>query len=74
MQTEKSQREGKGIIVETRFTEFLALSIDPRDWISRSAGRDQCLIIFLTYDINNHDKSFVISFIFDILSRIRTDD
>ena len=30
MQTEKSQPEGKWIMPETRFTEFPALSVDPR--------------------------------------------
>ena len=30
MQTEKSQPEGKRMTPETRFTEFPALSVDPR--------------------------------------------
>ena len=30
MQTEKSQPEGKRMVPETRFTEFPALSVDPR--------------------------------------------
>ena len=38
MQTEKSQPEGKRIMPETRFTEFPALSVDPRVGISRSAS------------------------------------
>ena len=38
MQTENSQTEGKRIIPETRFTEFLALSVDPRVGISWSAS------------------------------------
>ena len=37
IQTEKSQPEDKGIMPETRFTEFPALSVDPRDGISWSA-------------------------------------
>ena len=37
MQTEKSQPEGERIMPETRFTEFPALSVDPRVGISRSA-------------------------------------
>ena len=37
IQTEKSQPEGKRIIPKTRFTEFLAFSVDPRVGISRSA-------------------------------------
>ena len=39
MQTEKFQREGKCIMPETRFTEFLALSVDLRVGISCSAWR-----------------------------------
>ena len=39
MQTEKSQPKGKRIIPETRFTEFPALSVDPRVGISRSASK-----------------------------------
>ena len=31
MQTEKSQLEGKRMIAETGFTEFPALSVDPRE-------------------------------------------
>ena len=38
MQTEKSKPEGKRIMPETKFTEFPALSVDPRVWISRSAS------------------------------------
>ena len=38
MQTEKSQPEGKRIMPETKFTEFPALSVDPRVGISRSAS------------------------------------
>ena len=36
MQTEKAQPEGKRIMPETRFTKFLALSIDLRVGLSRS--------------------------------------
>ena len=36
MQTEKSQPKDKWIMLERRFTEFPALSIDPRVGISRS--------------------------------------
>ena len=36
--TEKSQLEGKRMMPETRFTEFLSLSVDPRVGISRSAS------------------------------------
>ena len=38
MQTAKSQPEGKRIMPEMRFTEFPALSIDPRVGISWSAS------------------------------------
>ena len=38
MQTEKSQPEGKRIMPETRFTEFLALSVDPRVGMSQTAS------------------------------------
>ena len=38
MQIEKIQAEGKRIIPETTFTEFPALSVDPRVGISRSAS------------------------------------
>ena len=38
MQTEKSQPEGKRIMLEIRFTEFPALSVDRRVGISRSAS------------------------------------
>ena len=53
MQTEKSQPEGKQIIPETRFTDFLAFSVDRMVGISRSASETKCLIIFLTHDIKN---------------------
>ena len=39
MQTDKSQPEGKRIMLGTRFTEFPALSIDSKVWISRSASK-----------------------------------
>ena len=39
MKTEKSRSEGKRIMPETRFTEFPALSVDPKVWISRSASK-----------------------------------
>ena len=38
MQTEKSQPQGKRIMLETRLTEFQTLSVDPRLGISRSAS------------------------------------
>ena len=76
MQNEVLQPEGKRIMPATRFTEFPAISVDPRVGISRSASqvciRDRCLIIFLTYDNENYLLSFVMSFIFDILRLITT--
>ena len=72
MQTEKSQREGKWIMPETRYTEFLALPVDPRAWISLSASETNVCLFFLTYDIKNYKLSFVMSFIFYILRRITT--
>ena len=38
MQTKKSQPKGKRIMPETRFIEFPALSVDPRDGIFRSVS------------------------------------
>ena len=38
MQVEKSQPEGKWIMLETKFTKFPALTVDPRVGISRSAS------------------------------------
>ena len=38
IQTEKAHPEGKQMMSETRFTEFPALSVDPRDGISRTAS------------------------------------
>ena len=47
MQTEKSQPEGKWIMPETRFTEFLALSVDPWERLSRPASQtDDTISIF----------------------------
>ena len=47
MQTEKSQPEGKWIMPETRFTSFLALFVDPRVGISRSASETDDWLFFL---------------------------
>ena len=47
MQTEKSQPEGKRIMPETRFTEFPALSVDPKIGISRSASDTGGRLFFL---------------------------
>ena len=49
MQTEIPQPEGKRIMPETRFTEFLAISVDPRVGISWSASEIDYKCICLTY-------------------------
>ena len=48
MQTKKSQPEGKRIMLETRFTKFPALSVDPRVRISLSASKTNDRFFFLT--------------------------
>ena len=50
MQTEKPQPEGSQRMPETRFTEFPALSFDPRVRISGSASET----FFLTYNIKDY--------------------
>ena len=72
MQTEKSQPEGKRIMPETRFTEFPALSVDPRVGISQSASETDACIFFLPMTIKLFKVSFGISFIYDILRHITT--
>ena len=52
MQTEKFQPEGKRIMPETRFTEFPALSVDPRVGISRYASETADDRLFFT--VGNH--------------------
>ena len=47
MQTEKTQPEGKQIMLEMRFTKFPALSVDPRVGISRSASETNDRLYFL---------------------------
>ena len=47
MQTEKSEPEGKRIMPETRFTEFPALSVDPRVGISWSSSETDVWLFFL---------------------------
>ena len=47
MQTENSQPEGKRIMPETRFTEFPALSVDPRVGVSRSTSETDVSLFFL---------------------------
>ena len=47
MQTEKSQPDGKQIMLETSFTEFPALSVDPRVGIFRSSLETDDGLFFL---------------------------
>ena len=47
MQTEKSLPKGKRIMPKTRFTEFSALSVDPRMGISLSASTIDDLLFVL---------------------------
>ena len=70
-QTEKSQPENKRILPETRFTEFPALSVDPRAGISRSASENDVWLFFLTYDIKII-KSHSSFYSLDILCRTTT--
>ena len=49
MQIEKSLHEGERIMWETRFTEFPALSVDPRVVISRSHRK--AMFEYFSYDI-----------------------
>ena len=57
---------------ETGFTQFPALSVDPRVGISRSASDTDVGLNFLTCHIKNCYLLSIISFIFDILRRITT--
>ena len=52
MQAEKSQPEGKRIMLETRFTEFPALSVDPRGEISQCASETDVRLYFLPKTLN----------------------
>ena len=74
MQTEKSQPEGKGIIPETRFTEFPVLSVDPRVEISRSASEtDDCLFFLpMTLKMMIHHSTFLLFLTVGPIRRITT--
>ena len=50
MQNEKSQLEGKWIMPETRFTEFLSLSLDLRVVISQSASETNVYFSYLWHE------------------------
>ena len=63
MQAEKSQPKGTQIMLEMRFTEFQALSIDPRVGISRSASEETDVwLVFLpvTIKIIKNHMSFLL--------------
>ena len=47
MQTEKPQPEGKRKMPETRYTEFPALSVDPRVGVSRSVSETDDWLFFI---------------------------
>ena len=47
MQTKKSETESKRIMPETRFTEFPALSADPRVRISWTASKTDDSLFFV---------------------------
>ena len=53
MQVEKTQPEGKRIIPEISFTEFPAISVDPRVGISRSASEIDVCLFFLPMTLKN---------------------
>ena len=72
MQAEKSLPEGKRIMLEMRFTEFPALSVDPRAGISRSAPETDVWLFSLPMTLKKYYVLLVISYIFDILRRITT--
>ena len=61
MQIEQFQPEGKRIMPESRFTEFSALSVDPRVGISRSASETDVWLFFfpVTLKIVIHYLSFL---------------
>ena len=65
MHTEISQPEGKRIMLESRFTTFPTLSVDPRVGNSRSALFFLPMSLKLLFIIRNF-------FYFDILRRITT--
>ena len=61
MQTEKSQSEGKRIMPETRFTEFLALSVDSKVGVTLSALETDVGLFFfpVTLKMPNYHSSFL---------------
>ena len=61
-QREKSQPEDKQIMLETRFTKFPALSVDPRAEMSQSGSETEDGLFFLpmTLKIIIHHSSFLL--------------
>ena len=72
MQTEKSQLEGERIMLETRFTEFPALSVDPKIGISRPTSENNVLLIFLssTLKVVSNHSSFLVFLTFYVASSV----
>ena len=56
MQIEKSQPEDKRMMPETRFTDFLALSVNPRVGISWSASESD--VISFMFDLLRRITTF----------------
>ena len=69
-----SQPEGERIMPETRFTEFPALSVDPRVGISWSASETDILLFFLpiTLKIIKFHSSVLLVLLLEILLCITT--
>ena len=59
-------------MLETKFTEFPALSIDSKVGISRSTSQSDVWLLFFSYGIKNCYLLSTISFIFDIQRCIMT--
>ena len=62
---------------KTRFTEFPALSVDPRVWISRSRSQPDDILFFLPMTLKlsfiiRHFFHCLFFFFFDTLRRITT--
>ena len=71
MQIEKSQPEGKRIMLETRFTEFPAISVDPRVCSSLSASETNVGLNFLPIQLKiiiYHSSVFFVFFFYFVFS------
>ena len=64
MQSKKPQTKDKRIMPETRFTEFRALSVDPRVGISRYASETDVWLFFITYDIEDNCMNIIRHFFY----------